>query len=75
MGLTPLRAWTFHWVTQAGLLTPLLVYVNAGIQLAEVDSIADVFSPALIASLALLGVFPILARKLLALLRQRVGRR
>lgn len=75
MGLTPLRAWTFHWVTQAGLLTPLLVYVNAGIQLAEVDSIGDVFSPALIASLALLGGFPILARKGLALLRRRVGGR
>jgi uncharacterized membrane protein YdjX (TVP38/TMEM64 family) len=75
MGLTPMRTSTFHWVTQVGLLTPLLIYVNAGIQLAEVDSIADVFSPSLIASLALLGGFPILARKVLVLLRRRVGSR
>lgn len=74
MGLTPLRTWTFHWVTQAGLLTPLLVYVNAGSQLAEVDSIGDVFSPKLVGSLALLGAFPLLARAGLSFLRRRIGR-
>ena len=74
MGLTPMRTTTFHWITQVGLLTPLLIYVNAGIQLAEVDDIGDVLSPALIASLALLGSFPILARRGLALVRRRLGR-
>lgn len=74
MGLAPLRTATFHWVTQVGLLMPLLIYVNAGIQLAEVDSIEDVLSPKLVGSLALLGAFPILARAGLALLRRRTGR-
>jgi uncharacterized membrane protein YdjX (TVP38/TMEM64 family) len=74
MGLTPLRTTTFHWVTQVGLLMPLLIYVNAGIQLAEVDNIGDVLSPKLVASLALLGAFPILARAGLPFLRRWVGR-
>ncbi len=71
MGLTPIKTRTFYWVTQLGLLTPILIYVNAGIQLAEVDDISDVFSLGLIGSLTLLGVFPLLARKGLALIRTR----
>lgn len=73
MGLTPISTLTFWWVTQVGMLGVVLIYVNAGTQLAEVDSLADVFSPGLIGSLALLGLFPILARKALALIRRRLG--
>ena len=66
MGLTPIRAATFYWVSQLGMLPGTLVYVNAGTELAAVDSLAGILSPALLLSFALLGVFPLLARKLVA---------
>ena len=66
MGLTPMRAGTFYWVSQVGMLAGTLVYVNAGTRLAGIDSLRGILSPALIASFALLGVFPLIAKKLVA---------
>lgn len=71
MGLTSIRAATFYWVSQAGMLAGTLVYVNAGTRLAEIDSLSGILSPALLASFALLGLFPLLARKLVELIRRR----
>jgi len=62
MGLTPIRARTFYTISQLGMLPATLVYVNAGTQLAAIDSPAGILSPALIGSLILLGVFPLAAR-------------
>jgi uncharacterized membrane protein YdjX (TVP38/TMEM64 family) len=63
MGLTPIPTWTFYWVSQVGMLAGTFVYVFAGTQLADVQSLSDVLSPGLIAALSLLGLFPLLARK------------
>ncbi len=71
MGLTPIRTFTFYWVSQLGMLAGTVVYVNAGTQLAKIDSLSSVFSPALLVSFALLGVFPILAKKILATAQKR----
>ena len=71
MGLTPMRTRTYWWVTQAGMLVGILIYVNAGTQVAEVDELGDILSPALLGSLVLLGVFPLIARKGLDLIRRR----
>ena len=65
MGLTPLRTATFYWVSQIGMLAGTLVYVNAGTQLAQLDSPAGILSPGLIFSFALLGVFPLITRRAL----------
>src|SRR5216117_313610 len=62
MGLTPIRTRTFYWVSQIGMLPATLVYVNAGTQLAAVESLSGILSPALIGSLALLGLFPLAAK-------------
>ena len=63
MGLTALKTRTFYWVSQLGMLAGTLVYVNAGTQLAKIDALSGIFSPALVGSFALLGVFPLLAKK------------
>jgi len=63
MGLTPLPARTFYWVSQAGMLPLTLVFVNAGTELAKIDQLKDIVSPTLIASLVLIGLFPLIARK------------
>lgn len=71
MGLTPIRAWTFYWVSQAGLLAGTAVYVNAGTQLAALDSLSGIVSAPLLASFAALAVFPWIARAGLGILRRR----
>ena len=73
MGLTPVSAWQFYWVSQVGMLAGTVVYVFAGTQLASVESIGDVLSPGLIAALSLLGLFPLITRKLMQALRRWRG--
>lgn len=71
MGLTPMPVATFYVVSQVGMLAGTAVYVNAGTQLAALDSLAGIVSPPLLISFALLGLFPWIARMLLSLLRRR----
>jgi pyruvate/2-oxoglutarate dehydrogenase complex dihydrolipoamide dehydrogenase (E3) component/uncharacterized membrane protein YdjX (TVP38/TMEM64 family) len=71
MGLTPIRTWTYYWVSQVGMLAGTVVYVNAGTQLAQIESAAGILSPGLIASFTLLGVFPLIARKLVDAFKAR----
>jgi pyruvate/2-oxoglutarate dehydrogenase complex dihydrolipoamide dehydrogenase (E3) component/uncharacterized membrane protein YdjX (TVP38/TMEM64 family) len=71
MGLTPIRTWTFYWVSQVGMLAGTVVYVNAGTQLAAIDSVGGILSPAIIGSFALLGIFPFVAKKLVAFVEAR----
>jgi pyruvate/2-oxoglutarate dehydrogenase complex dihydrolipoamide dehydrogenase (E3) component len=71
MGLTPIKTRTFYWVSQLGMLAGTVVYVNAGTQLAQLESLSGILSPGLIASFTLLGLFPLLARKGAALLQAR----
>ncbi len=71
MGLTPLATRTFYWVSQLGMLAGTLVYVNAGTQLARIESLNDILSPALIASFTLLGIFPIITRKIVEGIKAR----
>ncbi len=63
MGLTPIRPLTYYWVSQLGMLAGTLVYVNAGTQLARIESLSGIVSPGLLGSLVLLGVFPLVAKK------------
>ena len=71
MGLTPIRTWTFYWVSQVGMLAGTIVYVNAGTQLARIDSLSGILSPALIISFALLGIFPLIARWIVNAIKAR----
>ncbi|MGE0673188.1 MAG: FAD-dependent oxidoreductase [Methylibium sp.] len=71
MGLTALRTWTFYWVSQLGMLAGTLVYVNAGTQLARIDSLSGIVAPGVLGSLAMLGVFPLIARKAIAMFQAR----
>ena len=63
MGLVPIRAWTFYWVSQLGMLAGTVVYVNAGTQLAQIDSPRGILSPGLVGAFLLLGFFPLIAAK------------
>jgi uncharacterized membrane protein YdjX (TVP38/TMEM64 family) len=71
MGLTSIRIFTYYWVSQLGMLPATVVYVNAGKQLAEIEKPAGIFSPGLIVSFALLGLLPLVSKKLLDLYKKK----
>jgi len=70
-GLTQMRTWTFYWVSQLGMLAGTVVYINAGTQLAKIESARGILSPALIGSFLLLGFFPLLAKKIVDMVKAR----
>jgi len=72
MGLTGMPLFKFYWASQLGMLPGTMVYVNAGRRLAGIRSLSEILSPGLIASFALLGIFPIAAKKFLNLYRTRM---
>ena len=71
MGLTPIRAFTYYWVSQVGMFPGTIVYTNAGTQLAAIDSLQGILSPGLLISFAFLGVFPLAAKKAVAWMNTR----
>ena len=71
MGLTPMRAVPFYLVSQLGMAPATFVFVFAGTQLATVTSLGDVLSPGLIVALSLVGLFPLIARRFLGLIKRR----
>ena len=73
MGLTPIRLWTFYWVSQLGMLAGTAVYVNAGQQLGQLESLSGIVSPMLIGSFVLLGLFPLIAKKVVEFVKRRMG--
>jgi pyruvate/2-oxoglutarate dehydrogenase complex dihydrolipoamide dehydrogenase (E3) component/uncharacterized membrane protein YdjX (TVP38/TMEM64 family) len=71
MGLTQIPSRTFYWVSQLGMLPGTFVFVNAGTQLAQLDSTAGILSPALLGSFVLLGIFPFMAKFILQKYKQK----
>ena len=71
MGLTKLPVRTFWWVSQLGMLPGTLVYVNAGRELGQLNSLAGILSPSLIGAFLLLGLLPMLSRKILEWFKTR----
>jgi uncharacterized membrane protein YdjX (TVP38/TMEM64 family) len=74
MGLTPMKLWTFYWVSQIGMFPGTMVYVNAGKELGQVESLSSILSPGLIISFVILGLFPITVKKLLYLYKKKTGK-
>ncbi|MFH2059301.1 MAG: FAD-dependent oxidoreductase [Pseudomonadota bacterium] len=71
MGLTPIKTTVYYLVSQAGMLPGTLVYVNAGTQLAKLESVSGILSPNIIFSFALLGIFPFIAKRITESIRQK----
>ena len=71
MGLTRIRTWTYVWVSQAGMLLGTIAYVNAGTQLARIESTSGLLSPVLIGSFVFLGIVPWLAKLVTGFVKRR----
>ncbi|KHD06845.2 pyridine nucleotide-disulfide oxidoreductase [Candidatus Thiomargarita nelsonii] len=65
MALTPIKTWRFYWISQIGMLVGTIVYVNAGTQIGQLESLGGILSPTLLLSFVLLGIFPFIAKKVL----------
>ncbi len=71
MGLTPMRPLAYYWVSQLGMLPGTAVYVNAGTQLGQIESVAGILSPGILISFILLGIFPLIAKRIIDILKRR----
>ena len=71
MGVTALKSWTFYWVSQLGMLAGTFIYVNAGTQLAQIESLSNILSFNLIISFVLLGLFPLIAKGIVNMIKKR----
>ena len=71
MGLTRIKTWSFFWVSQLGMLAGTGVYVYAGTQIAKLDSLRSILSPGLIGAFVLLGIFPLVTKKVLDTFKRR----
>jgi uncharacterized membrane protein YdjX (TVP38/TMEM64 family) len=63
MGLTRMKTWTFFWVSQVGMFAGTVAYVNAGTQIAKIDSLRGILSPALLGSFVALGLLPLVSQE------------
>jgi len=71
LGLTSMKVWTYYWVSQLGMLAGTVVYVNAGTQIARIAAPGAILSPGLIGSFVLLGIFPLMAKKIVDVIKAR----
>ena len=71
MGLTKMKAATFYAVSQLGMFAGTVVYVYAGTQLAQISSLKGIISPGLAGALVLLGMFPLVAKKIIDAVKAR----
>lgn len=73
MGVTPMRTRTYFLVSFFGMIPGTVLYVNAGVQLAQIRSLRGLLSPVLIGSLVAIGLFPLVVKKSVDLWRRRQG--
>jgi len=71
MGITPVSIRVYALTSLVGMFPATVVYVNAGTQLVRVESLQGILSPPLILSFALLGIVPLLAKKIIETLKRR----
>lgn len=71
MGLTPMKVWTFFFASQLGMLAGTVVYVNAGTQLSQLESLRGILSLDIIISFVVLALFPLVSKKLIDFVRRK----
>jgi dihydrolipoamide dehydrogenase len=72
MGLTPIKARTYYLFSQLGMFPATLVYLNAGTQLSEINSLSGLVSPNVLMAFALLGLFPLLLKMIINTVKRNV---
>lgn len=71
MGITKINTLKYFIVSQIGMLAGTVVYVNAGLQLGNINSLSGILSLKLMSSFALLGIFPLAAKKIVNIIQAK----
>ena len=71
MGLSSIKTWTFYWVSQLGMVAGTAVYVNAGTQISQLETLRGIVSPQILVAFAALGLLPLISKWILSFLRNR----
>ena len=71
MGLTPIKVGTFYIISQLGMLAGTIVYVNAGTQIGQLESLSGILTPQFLGSFVALGLLPLIAKKGIALIQNK----
>jgi uncharacterized membrane protein YdjX (TVP38/TMEM64 family) len=69
-GLTKMKTMTFYIISQIGMLIGTVVFVNAGVQLSKINSMSDILSFNLILSFILIGLVPLIIKKLIQIIKK-----
>ena len=69
-GLTKMKTMTFYIISQIGMLIGTVVFVNAGVQLSKISSMSDILSFNLILSFILIGLVPLIIKKLIKIIKK-----
>jgi len=72
MGLTPIKARSFYLISQVGMLPGTILYVFAGTELSQIDSLSGILSPGMITAFVGIGLFPLITRKVLNFIKKRI---
>ena len=71
MALLPIKALWFYLISQVGMLAGTAVYVYAGLSLASINNISDIFSTQLLIAFTLIGILPLLAQKVVMMIKAK----
>ena len=63
-GLTHMKWTNFYWISQLGMLPATILFVNAGVQLAEINDVKDILTLKIIISFSALGLLPIITKRI-----------
>lgn len=69
-GLTKMKTMTFYIISQIGMIIGTVVFVNAGVQLSKINSMSDILSFNLILSFILIGLVPLIIKKLIQIIKK-----
>jgi len=69
-GLTKMKTMTFYVISQIGMLIGTVIFVNAGVQLSKINSMSDILSFNLILSFILIGLVPLIIKKLIQIIKK-----
>ncbi len=71
MGITPIKTRTFYWVSQLGMFLGTIIFVNAGTELAKIESVAGILSPRIIIAFVLLALLGLVSKFVVDFIKNR----
>ncbi len=60
--LTPIKTFTYFWISFIGHLPGIIVFVNAGSRINEIEQVGDLLQPSIFLSLSALALLPLLTK-------------